>query len=182
MIMEKKITVAGFGGQGVMVIGQMLGYASCKAGRNALFLPKYGPEQRGGTANCSVTISDGEIGAPVSRYVDTLIAMNQPSLEKFLGSVRPGGIILLNSSLCRWEGKRTDVRVAEIQADAIALEIGSPKVANIVVIGAYIQLSGALSEQEMLDAIEEKLGKRPELLEMNRKALRAGRERVTLRE
>ena len=108
--------------------------------------------------------------------------MTTGSTLKFIGSVRPGGIVLLNSSLCRWEGKRTDVRVAEIGADAIALEIGSPKVANIVVIGAYIQLSGALSEQEMLDAIEEKLGKRPELLEMNRKALRTGMERVTLKE
>ena len=179
--MEKKITIAGFGGQGVMAIGQMLGYASCKAGGNALFLPKYGPEQRGGTANCTVTLADTEIGAPESRFVDTLIALNQPSLERFLASVRPGGLVLLNSSLCRWNGGREDVILAEIPADDIAREIGSPKVANIVVIGAYIALSGVLTERQMLDAIEEKLGKRPELLEMNRLALKRGVESATPR-
>ena len=143
--MEKKITIAGFGGQGVMAIGQMLGYASCKAGGNALFLPKYGPEQRGGTANCTVTLADVEIGAPESRYVDTLIALNQPSLERFLGAVRPGGLVLLNSSLCRWNGGREDVKLAEIPADDIAREIGSPKVANIVVIGADRQAVGQVA-------------------------------------
>ena len=176
--MEKKITIAGFGGQGVMVIGQLSGYASCAAGKNALFLPKYGPEQRGGTASCTVTIADSEIGAPLSKQVDALIAVNQPSLDKFVDTVKPGGLILINSSMCNSDIKRKDVRLCAIDADNIAYKIGSPKVANIVVIGAYIKEVGILTEEEMWGLIKLKLGKKVEFLEMNKQAFKAGMEQV----
>ncbi len=176
--MESKIRVGGFGGQGVMVIGQLLGYAACSAGKNALFLPKYGPEQRGGTANCTVTLSDEEIGAPSSRNVDVLIALNQPSLQAFISSVKPGGMALVNTSLCKQMPERNDISIYGIMADDIAQEIGAAKVSNIVVIGAYIEKSKILSEQQVFDAITQKLGKKADLLELNRIALKKGMELV----
>lgn len=177
---ESKIMVGGFGGQGVMIIGQLLGYASCEAGKNSLFLPKYGPEQRGGTANCTVTISDDEIGAPASRKVDVLIALNQPSLDEFAPGVKAGGMLLINTSLCKNIPERNDIAIHGIDSDDIAREIGSPKVANIVVIGAYIEKSKVLTEEQIFSAITKKLGKKTDLLELNRKALRKGMESVSV--
>jgi 2-oxoglutarate ferredoxin oxidoreductase subunit gamma len=177
-IPESKIMVGGFGGQGVMIIGQLLGYASCEAGKNSLFLPKYGPEQRGGTANCTVTISDEDIGAPSSRKVDVLIALNQPSLDAFAPAVKAGGMLLINTSLCKNIPDRKDIAIYGIDSDDIAQKIGSPKVANVVVCGAYIEKSKILTEDQIFSAITKKLGKRADLLELNRTALRKGMESV----
>ena len=101
--MINRSVVAGFGGQGVMMIGKMLCYASLDHGKHALFLPSYGTEQRGGTANCTVILSDEEIGSPMTAHIDTLIAMNEPSLKKFQGMVKPGGTVYINSSLVKPE-------------------------------------------------------------------------------
>jgi 2-oxoglutarate ferredoxin oxidoreductase subunit gamma len=170
--MDNKILVAGFGGQGVMVIGQMLGYAACMSGRNAVFLPKYGPEQRGGTASCNVTLSDKEIGAPIAREVDVLIALNQQSLDKFIGALKKNGTLIINSSLCKKPSDREDIEVCEIPANDIAEELGNAKVSNVVIIGAYIKKTGMVTEEEMLSAIKAKLGKKAELLEMNKLAMK----------
>ncbi|MDR2176180.1 MAG: 2-oxoacid:acceptor oxidoreductase family protein [Synergistaceae bacterium] len=175
---ESKIMVGGFGGQGVMIIGQLLGYASCEAGKNSLFLPKYGPEQRGGTANCTVTISGEEIGAPSSRKVDVLIALNQPSLDAFAPAVKAGGMLLINTSLCKNIPSRSDIAIYGVDSDDIARETGSPKVANIVVIGAYIEKSKILTEEQIFNAITKKLGRKAELLALNRTALKKGMESV----
>ncbi|SHI85386.1 2-oxoglutarate ferredoxin oxidoreductase subunit gamma [Dethiosulfatibacter aminovorans DSM 17477] len=172
--MENKLLIAGFGGQGVMVIGQLLGYAACSAGKQATFLPTYGPEQRGGTANCTVVISDEEIGAPYTDSIDVLIAMNAPSLKKFLPKVKQGGVVLVNESMCDEKIDRDDVEGYYIPAVDIANEIGSQKVANIVMLGAYLNKSGSLTEEQMMDTVKVKLGKRPELLEYNRIAIRKG--------
>lgn len=177
--MEKRVLVAGFGGQGVMVIGQMIGQASWMAGKKAIFLPQYGPEQRGGTANCTVTISDEEIGSPIGRTVDALIVLNDVSLKKYLPMVKPGGIVIVNTSICKEKVTREDVNVCYIPANDIAREIGNEKVANLVIIGAYISKSGAISEEQIWEAVKVKLGKKPELLELNRTALRKGIEEAS---
>lgn len=176
--MENRLIIAGFGGQGVMVMGQLLGYASCAVGKHALFLPQYGPEQRGGTASCTVTISDEVIGSPVAHEIDILIALNQPSLNKFLPMVKPNGVVLVNSSRCESNINRDDVQVHYIPIDDIANEIGSSKVANIVMLGAYINKSGVLTEEQVMETIKAKLGKRPELLELNEIALKTGMEAI----
>lgn len=172
--MENRFIVAGFGGQGVMMIGQLLCYAALDYGKEALFLPHYGPEQRGGTANCSVCIADKPIGSPVVRKIDVLIAMNDPSLAKFENRVRTGGTILLNSSLCKRTVSRTDVEVVKVPADEIAEEIGSKKVANIVMLAAYAKKFGIFSEDEITSTVIKKLGNKPQFLEMNKAAIRRG--------
>lgn len=175
--MYTSIKIGGFGGQGVMVIGQLLGYAACNEGLNATFLPRYGPEKRGGTANCSVIISDQEIGALMPETADCLLALNQPSLEKFINSVKPGGMVIFNSALCR-KPERTDIDIYSIDAMEAAQELGSPKVTNVVVIGAFVKCSGILKAEEVSKALDIKLGKKPEFIEMNRKAFQAGMGKV----
>lgn len=172
--MENRFIVAGFGGQGVMMIGQLLCYAALDYGKEALFLPHYGPEQRGGTANCAVTISDEPIHSPTVKYIDVLIAMNDPSLVKFESRVKPGGAILVNSSLCVHQVERTDVEVVNVPADEIAASIGSKKVANIVMLSAYAKKAQLFTEDEIIATVVKKLGRKVEFLEMNKEAVRKG--------
>jgi 2-oxoglutarate ferredoxin oxidoreductase subunit gamma len=172
--MQSSLLIAGFGGQGVMLMGQLLGYAACAAGKEATFLPSYGPEQRGGTANCTVIIADRPIGAPRVRQLDVLIALNEPSLAKFLPMVKPNGIVIANSSLVHSKVERDDVQVCYLPADDIARELGSARVANVVMLGAYISRSGTLTVEQMDGIIAEKLAKKAELLEINKTALRRG--------
>lgn len=172
--MENRLTVAGFGGQGVMMLGQLLCYASVEHGREALFLPHYGPEQRGGTANCTVILSDSPIGSPVSRQIQCLIAMNKPSLEKFQLSVSNSGAIFINSDQIDPSLVRSDVKSYAIPVDSLARDIGSQKVANIVMLGAYVKYSGFFTEEEILSTVCAKLAKKPEFLEMNRLAVKTG--------
>lgn len=172
--MENRLIVAGFGGQGVMMIGQLLCCAAIDCGKEALFLPHYGPEQRGGTANCSVTLSDQAIGSPTVRRIDVLIAMNQPSLAKFAGRVKEGGVILANSGLCQGPPEGCAARYLPIPVDEEAEGLGSGKVANIVMLGAYNGAAGIFSEEELLAAVRKKLGKKPQFLGMNEAAVRRG--------
>lgn len=172
--MENRLLIAGFGGQGVMMIGQLLCYTALDCNKEVLFLPHYGPEQRGGTANCSICISDESIGSPRVRKIDVLIAMNDPSLVKFEDRVKPGGTIIVNRSICKKEVTRNDVAVINIPADEIAEEIGAKKIANLVILGAYAKKEGLFNEEELLKSVRKKLGKKPELLLMNEEAVRCG--------
>jgi len=172
--MESRMIIAGFGGQGVLMVGQLLGYAACLNDKHSLFLPHYGPEQRGGTARCNVTISNEPILSPFVRHVDVLMAFNDPSLVKFLDQVKENGTILTNSSRCEVAVPRKDIKIYPIPADEIAEKIGSPKVANIVMLGAYIGQSGILTKEEMISAIGVKLAKKPQLMDMNLDALVQG--------
>lgn len=172
--MENRLTVAGFGGQGVMMIGQLLCYASVEHGKNALFLPHYGPEQRGGTANCTVILSDDEIGSPISKDIECLIAMNKPSLDKFQKKVRADGAIFINSDLVSPNDVRQDVRCYAIAVDSLAQSLGSAKVSNIVMLGAYVKYSGFFTVDEILNTVCAKLAKKPEFLEMNKNAVKLG--------
>lgn len=176
--MTNKMIVAGFGGQGVMMIGKLLCYTAMKHDQEALFFPQYGPEQRGGTANCSVILSNESIASPVLTKLDVLIAMNAPSLLKFQGRVKEGGTIFINSTLIDPEHVRKDVNCIAIPVDDLALELGSQKVANIIMLGAYVQQSGIFTEEEILSTVLAKLAKKPQLLELNKNAICLGMEQV----
>ena len=139
--MHTEIILAGFGGQGVLLIGKLLAYAGMKAGREVTWMPAYGPEMRGGTCNCTVVLSDRPIGSPISKSPHGLIALNLPSLDKFEDAVRPGGVIVVNTSLINRLPQRTDVTVVAVPANEVAIECGSPKAANMVALGAYLGAS-----------------------------------------
>jgi 2-oxoisovalerate ferredoxin oxidoreductase beta subunit len=173
-----RLKIAGFGGQGILFLGVALAEAGMRAGRQVSWLPSYGPEMRGGTANCHVIISDKPIGSPLVSETDVLIAMNRPSLEKFQPEVRRGGVILYDSSLISGVALRDDLQVIPLPATEIADKIGNTKVANVVMLGAYLALSNLLSDGAVLGAINEKAHSRPGLAELNAQALLAGREFV----
>ena len=136
--MNEKIIMAGFGGQGVMLIGQLVTYAGMYEDKQVSWLPSYGPEMRGGTANCSVVVSDKEISSPIITKATSAIIMNNPSLEKFEPAVEPGGDLYINSSLVDLEPTRTDINIFKIPANEIAEKLGNPKGANMVILGAYL--------------------------------------------
>jgi 2-oxoglutarate ferredoxin oxidoreductase subunit gamma len=176
--MTHEIIIAGFGGQGVMVMGQLLTYAGMIEGKNVSWIPSYGPEMRGGTANCSVIISDEPIGAPIVSESTAVVAMNLPSLEKFEPTIRPEGILLINSSLIEQDAQRTDITVYKVAVNDIANELGNTKVANMVALGAIVAATKAVSATSVLQAFEKMFKKRPELLAINRLALSAGAEKI----
>ncbi|HDS11407.1 MAG TPA: 2-oxoacid:ferredoxin oxidoreductase subunit gamma [Candidatus Wirthbacteria bacterium] len=148
---------AGFGGQGVLLMGMTICYAGMKENKNVTWLPSYGAEMRGGTANCTVVVSTEEIAAPVVQNPDYLIAMNEPSLAKFAPTVRPGGTIFINSSLITSKIPRQDVEVIKIDATNLANELGNPRVANMVMLGAVIKRSQvveiAMIKKHLLDVM-----------------------------
>ena len=177
--MLERIIIAGFGGQGVMLMGRLLAYAGMIEGKKVAWMPSYGPEMRGGTANCTVLISTEEIGSPIVSHPKTLIAMNQPSLDKFEPSVSEDGLIFLNDSLIEREVKRNDVNVIRIPADNIADKLGNSRAANMVVLGAYVKKSGIVKMDTIFKALEKALaGRNKKLLELNKEALKQGAELV----
>ena len=167
--------IAGFGGQGVMTLGKFLADATCNStDKNVTFFPSYGAEQRGGTANCYVVIADEEIGAPLGDAMDDLIVMNDPSLAKFLYKLVPGGTLFINSSIVKSEITRTDVKVVKVPVTEMALEMGNAKVLNIIMLGAYVGYTQVVPEDVVWNTIEHKLGKKPKLLPLNKRAFEAG--------
>lgn len=175
--MEKRLVLAGFGGQGVMAIGQMLTYAGMVEGKEVSWLPSYGPEMRGGTANCSVIISDAAIGSPVVEDIDVLFAFNGPSLNKFIDNVVPEGVVIVNSSLIEDEIKRDDVRVVNIDATGIAMEVGNAKASNMVMLGAYLGAEGNLSMDAVQDAYTNVFGEsKMKFWPSNKDAITKGKE------
>ena len=169
--MERNLMVAGFGGQGVMTLGKFLAEATCEStDKNVTFFPSYGAEQRGGTANCYVVISDDDIGAPLGDQMDDLIVMNDPSLSKFLYKLVPGGTLYINSSIVKSEITRTDIKVVK----APVTEMGSAKVLNIIMLGVYVGYTQVVPEDVVWRTIEHKLGKKPALLPLNRQAFELG--------
>ena len=167
--------VAGFGGQGVMMLGKLLSYATCEStDYNVTFFPSYGAEQRGGTANCYVVISDEPIGAPLGDAMDDLVVMNGPSLNKFLYKLVPGGTLFINSSIVTDEVTRSDVKVVKAPVTQLALEMGNAKVLNIIMLGVYIGYTKCLPEDVVLDTIVRKLGKKANLIPLNKEAFAQG--------
>ena len=172
--MTEKIIIAGFGGQGVLSMGQFIAYAAMYDDLYVSWLPSYGPEMRGGTSNCSVIISDQPVSAPVISTPDYLIAMNLPSLDKFMNRVAPGGHILVNSSLIDKKVERQDVTVHYIPVNQIAAEVGNPKTANIVMFGAFLATSGNMTSDSINKAVEYVFSSKPQFIEINKLALQAG--------
>jgi 2-oxoglutarate ferredoxin oxidoreductase subunit gamma len=173
---EKSLIAAGFGGQGLLMLGQLVAYTGIAEGRNVSWIPSYGPEMRGGTANCCVIVSDDEVGAPVVSVADVIVVMNQPSFEKFKDDVKPGGILLYNSNLIKPEAVKSDIKLIAVPANAIATEAGSDKVANIAMLGAVVEASGIVSDKACVETLKEKLGKKkPEFLPMNMTAYEKGK-------
>ena len=173
--MQTSLLVAGFGGQGVMTIGKLIGECAFVQGLKTTYYPSYGPEQRGGTANCTIVISDKEIGSPLIDELDVLMVMNQPSLDKFMGKVKPGGIIMTNATLVSAEKvTRTDVRVLAVDADNLAFDIGSSKVANIIMIAAYMEATKTMPIEEVKKIVLHTMAKKPEFMAMNEKAFDTG--------
>ncbi len=173
--MTHEIIISGFGGQGVMAIGKTLAEAGMKEGLSVSWLPSYGPEMRGGTANCSVVLSPEEIISPMVQAPTELIAMNKPSLVKFEPQLVPGGTVLVNSSIIEIKATRADVVAHYVPCLEIAQELGNMKVANMVMLGAYIEATKFLKT----DTIREMLvhmftGPKAKLVELNIEALRRG--------
>lgn len=179
-MLKEKVIIAGFGGQGVMLMGQLLSYVATEKNINTLWFPSYGPETRGGTANCSVTISEESVNSPVISKPNSIIVMNKPSLAKFQPKVKEDGNIFLNTSLVKDVEVRTDVNVYEVKANDIALELGNLKVANMVMLGAYLAITKVFTEDDIIDIMKQKFtGSKADLIELNKKALEAGRKAVS---
>ena len=175
--METNLCVAGFGGQGVMTLGKFLADATCNStDKNVTFFPSYGAEQRGGTANCYVVISDEAIGAPLGDVMDDLIVMNGASLQKFLGKLKSGGTLFINSSIVAEQIERDDVTVVRAPVTELALEMGNAKVLNIIMLGVYIGYTEVIAPGIVWRTIEHKLAKKAGLLPLNRQAFEKGLE------
>jgi 2-oxoglutarate ferredoxin oxidoreductase subunit gamma len=172
--MQNDVIMAGFGGQGILLIGKMLAYAGMHEGKEVSWLPSYGPEMRGGTCNCTVVISDRPVGSPVIRSPRAVLAMNLPSLDKFEHDVRPGGLLLVNSSLINRDPSRSDVTVVRVPANEIANSLGNPRAANMVALGAYLGATGAVSVAEVEAVVRETFSAKPQLVDSNLLALHRG--------
>lgn len=173
--MDERIIIAGFGGQGVQSMGQLLAYAGMLEGRNVSWLPSYGPEMRGGTTNCNVIISDDPVGAPIVSEATCAMVLNRPSLEKFESAVMPGGDLYINSSLVEQKATRTDIHVHYVPCNELAEELGNSRVGNMVMLGAYLHRSGAASYDAVLEALTQVLGEgKAHLVDVNRRALTTG--------
>ncbi len=173
--MHEETVIAGFGGQGVIFMGKLLTYLGMKEGHQVTYIPSYGAEVRGGTANCTVIISSEPIASPLSIHPSSVIVMNQPSLERFEPRVRVGGLMVLNSSLLVGSASRGDLEVVTLAANEAAEAAGSERVANMVVLGAYLARRPVASIERTCELLPEILpARRHDLLEVNRKALVEG--------
>lgn len=172
---DKKIIIAGFGGQGVLFMGKLLAYAGMVKGKEISWLPSYGPEMRGGTANCHVTISDEAVASPIVVNPDVLISLNKPALDKFEEAVKKGGMILVDKTLIDRDVIRRDVKVKYVEATKIAAELGNAALSNMVMLGAFIKETGTFVLDEVKDAIVKNIPKAKQALaEIDIKALAAG--------
>ena len=174
--MQSEVQFAGFGGQGVMLMGQILAQAAMREGHEVVWIPSYGPEMRGGTAYCTVVISDRPIGSPIIRNPRHLVAMNRPSLEKFAPSVKKGGVVFVNASIIPVTSGRGDVDELRVPIIELAKELGNVKAANIVALAAFVARSRVVSFESLTEAVKEKFAEKAKLIPINLKALEAGRQ------
>lgn len=175
--METNLCVAGFGGQGVMTLGKFLADATCNStDKNVTFFPSYGAEQRGGTANCYVVISDEFIGAPLGDAMDDLIVMNTASYAKFLPILKKGGNLFINSSIVEETEKRDDIRVIRAPVTELALEMGNAKILNIIMLGVYVGYTEVIDPDIVWETVEHKFASKAKLLPLNKAAFEKGLE------
>lgn len=176
MIKELQTIFAGFGGQGILFTGKVMAYAGMLEGRELSWLPSYGPEMRGGTANCSVIISEEEIASPLCNEPDVLIAMNSPSFHKFTPRVKKGGIVIVNGSMSDCYAGRDDIAVYDIAANDLAMEAGDIRSANIVILGALCRAAQIVKDKSIINCLNEKFVGKPALMEINERAFKLGKE------
>ena len=177
--MKQEVLIAGFGGQGILLAGQLMADAAMRQGYYATWFPSYGPEMRGGTAHCTTIYSDEEIGSPIASQYDTVIVMNQPSLEKFAPKVRSGGTLLVNSTMVPIRCERTDIATHYVAAGELARAAGSEKFSNVLMLGAFLAVRPELSGEYVEQAVRSLVGaKKPQLVDANLTALESGRRSI----
>ena len=174
--MQNEVMFAGFGGQGIMLIGQMLAYAGMGEGKNVVWLPSYGPEMRGGTAYCTVVVSDKDIGSPIIDRPETIAVLNRPSLDKFHTKVRSGGLLVINTSLIDATTDRTDIEVLNVPANQIALEENNTKAANMCVLGAYVGRTKCVTLDSLKELVRFQFKTKPQFIDPNLRVLERGYE------
>jgi 2-oxoglutarate ferredoxin oxidoreductase subunit gamma len=173
--MQYDIIFSGFGGQGALFAGQLLAYAAMDEGRYVTWIPSYGPEMRGGTAHCTVIVSDEEIGSPLVRHPTNVVALNNPSLEKYEALLAPGGHLIYNASLAARDVARGDIQALAIPGSAVAADMGNPKLLNMIMLGALLAVTEVLSIEAVERALDLHLSTNHRgLLELNKQALRRG--------
>jgi 2-oxoglutarate ferredoxin oxidoreductase subunit gamma len=175
MATTSEVIISGFGGQGTLFAGQILAYAGMDAGNHVTWIPSYGPEMRGGKARCTVVVSDEEIGSPIVRRPTAAIVMNIPSMEAYEPAVKPGGVLVVNSSLIDLTSQREDITVIYVPATEMATEMGNVRVANMILLGAWAVATGVLAPEQLGQALADHLPEgRQKLVPINQEALRRG--------
>lgn len=181
--MDESILFAGFGGQGILLMGRTVAVAGMQAGQNVTWLPSYGPEMRGGTAHCFVVLSEDEIASPYVTHPGSAIVMNRPSFDRFHGDLSPGGTLIMDSTLVGEVETRSDIEAVRIEATRIATDLGNERVANMVALGAFAGARSFPSVEALYRALESTLPEEyEELLALNRTALETGSAEVNARE
>jgi 2-oxoglutarate ferredoxin oxidoreductase subunit gamma len=179
--MTHELLVAGFGGQGVLSMGMTLAYAGMIEKKEISWMPSYGPEMRGGTANCIVIVSDKQISSPIITVFDTVVALNQPSLDKFEKAVKPGGLLIYDSTNIITPPTRTDIDIVPIAASDEAVKMNNTKIMNMIILGAFIAKTNIVEVEALMHALKEVLPERyHHLLPLNEQALRRGMELAQL--
>lgn len=176
--MTEEIIIAGFGGQGIMLMGQLMAYAGMLENKQVTWIPSYGPEMRGGTANCSIIISDDPIGAPIVFEPTVVVAMNLPSVEKYKSIIQPGGILIINSSLVEYIGTLVDRKTYHIPANIIAEELGNSRVANMVILGTLVAAIDIIQIESVIKAFAKVFTNKTELISINTQAILCGAEHI----
>ena len=172
--MQVETVFAGFGGQGVMLAGKLMAEVGMELGKEVVWLPSYGPEMRGGTANCTVIIGDEPIASPIVSNPRDTVVMNRPSLERFCPTQRPGGFAVVNTSLITVRPNRKDLTVIEVPANQIAIDAGSGKAANMVMLGAYVGATGLVPFDAVVEMTKHEFAKKAKLIPLNVKCLEEG--------
>ena len=172
--MQCEVMFAGFGGQGILFAGKALALAGMQEGKNVVWLPSYGPEMRGGTANCTVVISEKDIASPVISRPTYLVVMNRPSLEKFGPAVKPGGMLIINSTLIPDTSNRTDIDIFRVPCNQLAIDLGNPQSANMVALGAFVKRSGVVNLDKTRTLIRNYFASNPKVSKLNSDAFDLG--------
>lgn len=175
--MKNAIIFVGSGGQGIMSMGTMLAQAAVESGKHAAYLPSYGPEQRGGSAKCTVIIDDCEIVSPMAKTGSVLVAMSRLAYDKFIGELEPGGLLIYDNTMITCEIERKDIRLIPVPADDLANEVGSPRVANVLVDGVLIGMNGYVTPEEFQKSLNLKFARKSQAVrDLNAKAFNKGLE------
>ena len=171
---QYEVTWAGFGGQGIMVAGQLLAYTGIKEGKQVCWIPSYGPEMRGGTAYCTVVVSDLRIGSPIIRAPQAACVFNRPSFDKFSPTIKAGGLLIVNSSLIDVTTDRTDITELLVPANDMAIKAGSARTTNLAMLGAFVGATEVVAYNNLVAVLKEKLGHKKDLLSINLKVIKEG--------